>query len=539
MIRMQTQPRNLNGPTLPSTMIQAKSVHCFLVLFSLSKAFAFMGPSFTRFGNSQGFQSLRQPVFQRKYVHATDISPFNTLPQSESPGFDPDNRDRDINSKLPNEDQIDEERTDSDSLQELCQLLQATPENLLRLESTPGGARGVYLNRSIKKGDVILSLPLDSCLRDDFPPSWMQQGDGDDEGGFSSAYNPSDWATRLAAGILDLQLREMSGEDEIGDGQSLWLSMLPDPGYLRASLPVHWPEETVQNSRSTALELAVDSSYFARAEKVEDILFALKSNADLTKDLEDQQLRELCNNALDVVQTRSCRLVDNGDDTTLRVLAPIYDFINHGSINVGGEAGANSQFQLEDGNSLVVRAVRDVEADQEVLIDYGESSRPAWRCLLSYGFVPQYNRIPGPDEEAFADSDEEDNVAEVYIDGKRYEVGPSQVPFEMVVAAFESDRPVADEEGDIGVSLTPEVALKLADRISEVAFYLLLEPEGDLHDDDSVATPTPFEVISSREAASLRWSQHRVLIACSLGLREFAADQKSLSVDNNKSQEDT
>jgi hypothetical protein len=509
-------------------MIPAKSIRCFFVLCSLSKASAFTGPSFTRVGNSQRSQSLRQPTFQRKYVHATVLSPFNTHPPSESLGPINHDRDREESKKATNEDQveIDDQRGGGDSnlLRELCQLLQATPEDLLRLESTSDGVRGVYLNRSIKEGAIILSLPLDSCLRDDFPPSWMQEG-GDDENDSSSAYNPSDWATRLATSMVDLQLQGMGGQGQVGDGQSLWLSMLPDPEYLRASLPVHWPEETVQNARSTALELAVDSSYFTRAEKVEDILFALKSNnADLTKDLEDEQLRGICSNALDVVQTRSCRLVNDDTDTTLRVLAPIFDFINHGSIQVGGKACVNAQFQLENGDSLVVRALRDLHEDQEVLIDYGESARPAWKCLLSYGFVPHYNHIPGPKEEATADSDEEDNVAEVYMDGQRYEVGPSQVPFDMVAAAFESDHPVVDEEAEIGVSLTPEVALKLADRISDVAFYLLLEPERDLSDDDPAAPPTPFEVISSREAAALRWSQHRVLMACSLGLREFATD---------------
>lgn len=501
-------------------------MHCFLVLFSLSRATAFVGPSSTR----TGCQSLSQPVFHRKYVHATVISPFNTHPPSESQGVDPSSRDCEEKRKLHNNiEQSDDQRRDADSLQKLSHQLRSTPEDLIRLESTSDGVRGVYLNRSIKKGGVIMSLPLDSCLRDDLPPLWIQQPDEEEEIGFSSPYNPSDWATRLAASLLDLQLRRMRGKGEIGDGQSLWLSILPDPEYLRASLPVHWPEETVQNSRSTALELAVDSSYFARAETVEDLLFALKNPkaADLTKDLEDEQLRELCSNALDVVQTRSCRIVHDDDVTALRVLAPIFDFINHGSIKVEGETGANAHFALEDDDYLVVRALRNLEMDQEVLIDYGDSARPAWRCLLSYGFVPLYNRIPGPKEEATADSDEEDNVAEVYMEGRRYEVGPSQVPFDMVAAAFESNHPIVDEEGAIGVSLTPEVALKLADRISEVAFYLLLEPENELHDDSPDAVPTPFEVISSREAASLRWSQHRVLLACALGLREFAADQTS------------
>mmetsp|Transcript_87028 Transcript_87028/g.251351 ORF Transcript_87028/g.251351 Transcript_87028/m.251351 type:complete len:103 (+) Transcript_87028:3-311(+) len=97
----------------------------------------------------------------------------------------------------------------------------------------------------------------------------------------------------------------------------------------------------------------------------------------------------------------------------------------------------------------------------------------------------------------------------------------------MVAAAFNSDHPVDDEEAEIGVSLTPEVALKLANRISEIAYYLLLEQhdnDGEGEQEQPSPSLTAFDVISHRQAAALRWSQHRVLMACALGLREYAEE---------------
>ena len=60
------------------------------------------------------------------------------------------------------------------NLSEMCHLFQASPIDSLYLSSLSGGeggGRGVRLYRSVKKGDVILSIPISSCFRDDEPPS--------------------------------------------------------------------------------------------------------------------------------------------------------------------------------------------------------------------------------------------------------------------------------------------------------------------------------------------------------------------------------
>jgi SET domain len=477
----------------------------------------------------------------KRHVHATVIAPCSTLPTSVmGEYYDGDTIKLDhIHPERKQSTPTKNEEEDDDILENLCGLLGGSPIDLLQFQSTAeDGVRGVYLTYPVENNGEILRLPLESCLQDASPPSWMTwdnvNEEEEEDNHDSSTYHSVDWATRLAACLLNLQLTTVQSAE---DGRSLWLSLLPDAEYLRASLPVHWPEETVESARSTSLELAVDSAYFGRAEAVEDLVQALKLNSGLVSELDDEAIRRLCHNALDVVQTRSCRVTgaDNDDNNNndgkapMRVLAPIFDFINHGSIKVRGETGANAQFQRE-GDDLVVRALADLRAGEEVLIDYGDSARPAWRCLLSYGFVPQYSPIPGPHEDATVDSADEDNEAEVFMDGTRYIVGPSQVPFDMVVAAFESDNPIGGVDDGDEVSLTPRVALKLANRISDVSYHLLLEQERDMHDDDDATRATPFDNISNREAAALRWSQHRVLLACALGLREFAAENRKLAV---------
>jgi len=435
---------------------------------------------------------------------------------------------------------------------QLFALLQAEPQDLLRFENeNSSGERGIFLNRSIKSGEIVLKLPLDSCLTDDESPSWLHNEVHND---------PHRWATRLAASWIDLYLKIKQPDNDdnntdnahqVGtcEGHIVWSSLLPDPEYMKASLPVHWPETTVLNARSTVLELAVDSAYFARAEAVTDLVrgiqrsqyiefFSNEGEVDMYK-----RMNELAHHALDLVQTRSCRLkVGNQpyDPDCRRALAPIFDFINHGSRNT---ASANACFALEEEEEqeqltellspyvkreyLVVRTLQDISQDEEVKIDYGASARPAWKCLLSYGFVPEYKRTA-------IDTEGEENLAEVYMKGVRYEVADDSVPIDMVTDA--SPRPWIDEDGNDAQSnenvLTPDIALRLADRIADAAYYLLLEPEqildeneSNLEEDSDTIPPTPFEVISKQLAASLRWSQHRILLMCAAGLTQFAKEQ--------------
>eukprot|EP00536_Pseudo-nitzschia_multiseries_P007609 jgi/Psemu1/256376/estExt_Genewise1Plus.C_1810009 len=439
---------------------------------------------------------------------------------------------------------------EQEELSHLYDLVQAEPRDLLRFEyDEPNGLRGMYLNRSVKNGDVVLKIPLGSCLRDDRTPSWLPDEVKDD---------PYRWATRLAASLADLHLQNKlmeaaapsppnSGTQPLGIKKSYktWSSLLPDSEYLTASLPVHWPETIVLNARSTALELAVDSAFFARAQAVDDLVRGLEESpyADLFSNHHGRHgmstginMKDLAHHVLDLVQTRSFRLnersgaEDRTNNDGLRVLAPIFDFINHGSIQA---EAANAQFALERDETaeyLVVRSLTDVSKDEEVRIDYGENTRPAWKCLLSYGFVPDYKRTE-------SDVDSGENLAEVYMKGVRYEVADDSVPADMVADASPQEWVEVEDDGiqtngDFVkppiIVLTPDIALRISERIANAACYLLLEPEQILDEDATdTAPPSPSEVISARLAAKLRWFQHKVLLTCAAGLTQFAKEQET------------
>ena len=409
----------------------------------------------------------------------------------------------------------------------LCHTVDLQPEGLVRLDESNEEVRGIYLNRAVKAGAVILSIPLEKCLRDDEPPTWMSTGDE----------SSNDWAPRLAACLLHPQLkaRKDDGHENKDDHTNLWLSFLPNPDILRASLPIHWDEETVQSARCTALELAVDAAYFTRANAVRELMEALEKNV-AAQELEESEKKRLAQDALDVVQTRTCRVektLDDGLVESLRLLAPVFDFVNHRSPATAG-------FELEGDDRLVVRALEDMSRDQEVTIDYGESTRPAWKCLSSYGFVPTF---PSP-------SEEETTLAEVYMDGIRYEVGPTAVPETMIAAAADSlllDDASLMKDGipelpDAIVELTPEIAIRLARRISDSAYYLLVDLLGESsigntldkaimlqrleeNVDDVEELRTKEALLSMQLATSLRFNQHRILLKCSLGLHDWAVNQ--------------
>jgi SET domain len=479
--------------------------------------------------------------------------------------------------------------------QQLCREAKVVPADALRLDvstSTPpssssptpsaseakaefdGAVRGVYVNRAVKSGDVIVSIPLSSCLRDDEPPPWHDcasavEQEGDGEGSpcmIAGSYNPSDWATRLAASLLHEQLLRKSSKanepDDAKKSTGLWLRLLPDPDWLRSSLPVHWPSAVLRSACCTSLELAVDASYFSRAQAVQDLTSSLLSQSSspfgsVLRDMPPEQLQRMCEDALDVVQTRSCRASidvsssivvdaeDGGVETTiardvtspLRILAPVFDMINHSN---WPSAEFFVQYGDDGSGHLVVRALRDLRPGDQVIIDYGPSARPAYRCLASYGFVPVLHDDEENEDDSDMDAEEDEDVAEVYIDGSRYEVTRSTVPEDIVLALTASPSSSAfvgtglSSEGEGSARLTPDIAIRLATRLSDVAYQLLLnslnflaeDDEGD--DNDVEGSELPNDVLSARLAASLRWNQHRILLACALRLRDWAVGGSGL-----------
>jgi hypothetical protein len=234
-------------------------------------------------------------------------------------------------------------------VEDLAKSLSISPIDLISVELHKG-ERGIFLQRSIKKDDPILRIPLSSCIRDDCPPSWYSKGpiENDDN---PHHYNPSEWVSRIAASLIDLELN-LTTDTTAYKAKKQWLKMMPDPKCLRASLPIHWPEEMVSKAKCTALEISTDSSFFTRAAAVTNISERLRSIEKIDEYLEEKKIdiERLCSNTLDLVQTRSCR-VERIDGIQLcpplRVIAPIFDFINHGSSQYDGDGSANAFFGLE------------------------------------------------------------------------------------------------------------------------------------------------------------------------------------------------
>ena len=265
----------------------------------------------------------------------------------------------------------------------------------------------------------------------------------------------------------------------------LWLDLLPTD--LRQILPIHWDSEVLSSASCRSLELAVDSAYFARAAPIGDLMASLK-DTEFGNNITQRQVED----ALDLVQTRSCRAESNDGTPYMRVLVPIFDLINHNRDH-------NAAFFRED-DYMVVRARRDISAGEQVFINYGGSTQPAWRCLFSYGFVPLSEDIY------------EDDLADLIVDGMRFEMGPTEIPFELV--QYEAEQ-LGNYNPEEELEFTPEIGNKIVERIVNAAKDL--EPISVLADDNEIAA-------SLSLVADLRESNRRTLLACAGGLREYLED---------------
>lgn len=292
-----------------------------------------------------------------------------------------------------------------------------------------------------------------------------------------------------------------------------WLALLPTASSLEACLPVHWSEEVLAQTRCPALEVAVDSTYFARARVKENLWerwnptysmdpASLKEPAEEGEEEEEEDLKQqllslpnLMEYALDLVQTRSCRiwlppnhlvnLSENANDDQdgtitnhqnninnnsimgkpIRILAPIFDLINHHPNAVNAEFGfdvakkeekeeyflrsnaISTKQQMQEQQQILllrVRAVKNIAENEQVFIDYGDSARPDWKCLLSYGFVPEYH----PPSEEDGDDSTSDSLAEATLMwmGQRFQVGPDRVPTDLIRVVQQIIR--AEEDGE-------------------------------------------------------------------------------------------
>eukprot|EP00980_Cylindrotheca_fusiformis_P018458 scaffold6103_cov116-Cylindrotheca_fusiformis.AAC.4 len=387
-----------------------------------------------------------------------------------------------------------EERLQKDKqvLSRLISSLGGSPLDLLRLDTTSDGVRGVYLNKATKEGNTLLKMPLASCLRDDRVPPWLNlEGDNDDDSGYHQTVQIQGWVTRLAASLLHAAKENENNGDQLSKGMEEWLDLIL-PLSLKDSLPVYWSESALRSTNCRPLELAVDSAFFARAGPLSDLSASNATQAQIEQ-------------ALDLVQTRACRCsaleeeesTDGRSSATsdLRVLVPVFDMINH-------NYEPNAEF-FREGDFMMVRTLRNMEAGEEVYIHYGSATMPVWKCLFSYGFVPS-------GEDVY-----EHNCAEIVVDQYRFEVSPTEIPFELV--QYQAQK--MGYENLENVEFTPEIGNAIVKELQSSARALEQATQTDI--------PTETLQLVNR----LIESHRRTLLACAGGLTEFMEGQNSVSTN--------
>lgn len=116
--------------------------------------------------------------------------------------------------------------------------------------------------------------------------------------------------------------------------------------------------------------------------------------------------------------------------------------------------------------------------------------------LLSYGFVPSVDDIY------------EHYEAGIVVDNNRFEVTPTEIPFDLVQYVAQS---MGIDDDDEDIEFTPEIGLVIVDKIvtSAKALEAPISPESNL-------SKTTHQLVKD-----LRESHRRTLLACAGGLKDY------------------
>ena len=191
--------------------------------------------------------------------------------------------------------------------------------------SAATGLRGLRAVADIVDGEVFLRVPLSVCLSPS--PS-------------TSSSSSLVWQARLA-----LRLIEESRLRERSHWHPYMLALLDEAtrADLRASLPVHWPDDLLDEGGDDAMSMAdlVTEARRAKAWRDDQWIAVMQQqqhrqsgNTALDNTGSPPVTREEFDWALDCVQTRNCRVgsssgSNSGDDDARNVLSPFFDLMNH------------------------------------------------------------------------------------------------------------------------------------------------------------------------------------------------------------------
>jgi hypothetical protein len=335
----------------------------------------------------------------------------------------------------------------SDAFSRLLSASHSLTSAPLVLRENSFGIRGIHIadntvhgGECVAPNDILLSVPLSSCLRSDRRIHWddideTNNGSMDPD---QQEHYDGDWPFRLSQAFLQHE----TSVAHVQQSPSYWeayLELLPDRNQLHKTLPVHWSEKALKATSLKSFKIRSEADWKYRSEIKSRLLQIY--GADLCNKL---SFSRTFDDLYDLITTRACQIELDGRKGY--ILAPVFDMLNHAS-----HGWNNASYKLErtktfddngGGFSLVVRSKRELDPGEEILIDYGECTRDL-NCLHNYGFLP----TRGNDLAAGAEvTDEEGNI---YIFQRESEYG---IGTELLGAASDAVRrekglePLPDDE---------------------------------------------------------------------------------------------
>lgn len=225
-----------------------------------------------------------------------------------------------------------------------------------------GGLRGLAVKKAVKKGEVILQVPLRCTLGDG-----CKRGDSGDETPVAAG---PDWAKKLPWNVqLALGVLERQKDPE-------WSAFL-DSWSAAPALPKDLEEEELEEAQDEDLEVKAGGTFFWLEDRYEDAREAYEAAQSNSFPWSEEDFRW----ALAHVWSRCLRL-DLGSQRR-RLLVPLLDLGNH-------DSNPSASFEhLPSERAVCLVALRDMQPEDAVTYSYGE--HPNEHFLLYYGFVPAEN----------------------------------------------------------------------------------------------------------------------------------------------------
>ncbi|KAK9835876.1 hypothetical protein WJX74_009976 [Apatococcus lobatus] len=246
------------------------------------------------------------------------------------------------------------------------------PTDKLSIFEADAGQRGVIALQAIAEGEQLVRLPLRLALTDH---------PGDEESN-QLVYEGAPWSVRLAAKLL----REASKQDA-----SPWFPFIQAlPASVDTPLDFEW--EVLQQVEDPFMGQALDAAGWLTQDAYPRLDPSAIGNAS----------REEFEWAHQVVLSRTFGSAGEDGGVGVRFLMPILDMLNHGGdqtpllLSDPPMAQDDVRWNLvsPDANDestweIVLTANKAVEANDEVLLSYGERSNDEF--FGAYGFVPPRN----------------------------------------------------------------------------------------------------------------------------------------------------